>query len=400
MILFCDCFSGISGDMFLGGLIDLGLPIDLLRSELTKLKIPFLIQPEKVSKGSIQATQVKIIDPEEYHYPEHHDHHHRPAKELVRILQESDLSPTIKEKSQSILGKIAQAEGNIHGQKPEEVFLHEVGGLDTLIDITGVLIGLNFFKIKKVFASTIPTGFGFVETTHGKLPIPAPATLELLKGIPIYSGNIPYELTTPTGAALIASLANEFGTLPHMVVEKIGYGAGFHDFETPNILRLLLGRLSEYQHEEENILIETNLDDMSPQIIEYVSEKLFDIGALDVFTTPIFMKKQRPAFKLSVIIEPEILEKAKDIIFQETTTLGFREFKVKKIFLAREERLVDTPWGKIPVKISQHQKGFRITPEYEECKTIAQKFQLPLIDVIHFVHQSAKKLIEQNNPTS
>lgn len=399
MILYCDCFSGISGDMFLGGLVDLGLPIDLLQEELTKLKISFLIQAEKVTKRAIQATQVIITDPEEHHHhthhPDHH-HHHRPAKELVRILQESDLSSSIKEKSISLLWKIAQAEGSIHGQNPEEVFLHEVGGLDTIIDITGAIIGLNYFHIKKVFASTISTGFGFIETAHGKLPIPAPATVELLKGVPIKSGHIPHELTTPTGAAIIAGITNEFGTLPHMVIEKIGYGAGSHDFEIPNTLRLFLGRLSENERTEENILIETNLDDMSPQIIEYVSDKLFEIGALDVFTTPIFMKKQRPAIKLSVIIQPDLFERVKNILFQETTTLGFREFQFKKVFLAREDRFVETVWGKVRVKIAKHQKGFRITPEYEECKTIAQKFQIPLLDVIRFVHQTATERIELN----
>lgn len=396
MILYCDCFSGISGDMFLGSLIDLGLSIDILREELGKLKIPFLIQAEKVKKGSIQATQIKIMNPEEHLHHIHHDnyHHHRPAKELIGILQESDLSPAIKEKSISLLWKIAQAEGKIHGQKPEEVFLHEVGGLDTLIDITGAIIGLNYFQIKKVFASAIPTGFGFIKTAHGKLPIPAPATVELLKGVPIKSGQIPYELTTPTGAVIIANLANEFGPLPYMIIEKIGYGAGYHDFETPNVLRLFLGRVPENEQVEENILIETNLDDMSPQIIEYVSDKLFDIGVLDVFTAPIFMKKQRPAIQLSVIFPPHLLEKVKNILFQETTTLGFRVIHFHKVFLAREDRLVDTAWGKIRVKISKYQKGFKITPEYEECKKIAQKYQIPLLDVIRSIHQSAMEIIE------
>ncbi|NLJ50318.1 MAG: nickel pincer cofactor biosynthesis protein LarC [Candidatus Atribacteria bacterium] len=401
MFLYCDCFSGISGDMFLGALVDLGLPIDKLQEELAKLKIPFFIQAEKVSKGSIQATQIKIIDPKENHYTHHGNHHyHRPAKELVGILQESDLPPLIKEKSISLLWKIAQAEAKIHGRKPEDVFLHEVGGLDTLIDISGTIIGLHFFQIKKVFASTIPTGFGFIETAHGKLPIPAPATVELLKGVPIKSGHIPNELTTPTGAVLIANLVDEFGPLPHMIIEKIGYGAGYHDFETPNVLRLFLGCVPENEQVEENILIETNLDDMSPQIIEYVSDKLFDIGALDVFTTPIFMKKQRPAIQLSVIFPSHLFEKVKNILFQETTTLGFRFIHFNKIFLTREDRLVDTTWGKIRVKISKHQKGFRITPEYEECRKIAQKYQIPLLDVIHSIHQSALETIEPNKPVS
>ena len=398
MILFCDCFSGISGDMFLGGLIDIGLSVDTLRSELIKLKIPFEIEAKHVLTGSIRATQFLIIDPEKVQA--HHPHQHRPARELVRIVQESDLDESIKKKSISIIWKIAQAEGKIHGQKPEDVYLHEIGGLDTLIDITGALIGLSYFKVSKIISSPIPTGSGLINTSHGILPIPAPATIELLKGIPIQAGQTTGELTTPTGAAIISTLADQFGTLPKMIVEKIGYGAGYYDYDRPNVLRLLLGYSSQIKPEEENILIETNLDDMSPQIIEYVSEKLFENGALDVFTTPIYMKKQRPAFQLSVLVSMDKAELLRNIIFQETTTLGVREVLVKKVSLHREDRIIQTVWGKTKVKISYLPKGIKVTPEYEECKKIAREFNIPLLNVFQMIQKTALQILELSQITS
>ena len=369
--------------MFLGGLIDLGLPVDYLKSEVSRLKIPFQLDTQTVLKKSIRAIQVHIVDPEENHH-----HHHRPAAELVRVVQESDLSDPIKKKSISIIGKIARAEGKIHGQKPEEVYLHEIGGVDTLVDIAGVLIGLDYFHIDKIKASSIPTGYGSVLTSHGELPIPAPATIELLRGVPVTGGQVPDELTTPTGAAIISTITEEFGAIPSMIVEGIGYGAGYRDYEKPNVLRLLLGRHSFSLLEEDNILIETNLDDMSPQIAEYVSEKLFEAGALDVYTTPIYMKKHRPAFKLSVLVAYDNLNQVRNLLFQETTTLGLREIAVKKAFLSREDRIVETIWGKTTVKISYHQNGFKVTPEYEECKIIARNSQVPLIEVIRSVQNT------------
>lgn len=375
--------------MFLGGLIDLGLPVDYLKSEIAKMKIPFQFHAITTKKGSIQAVQIEIADPEESE-SHHVDHHHRPVAELIRIIQESKLSHSIREKSTTILWKIAQAEGKIHGQNPENVYLHEVGGVDTLIDITGVLIGVNYLAINKIMASIIPTGYGFISTSHGTLPIPAPATAELLKGIPVTAGHVPGELTTPTGAALIGTMAEQFGSIPPMIIERIGYGAGHRDYESPNVLRLLLGRDLPTSQHEENILIETNIDDMSPQIVDYVSEKLFEAGALDVYTTPIYMKKQRPAFMLSVIVPPSRLQEFRDLLFKETTTLGIREISFKKVSLPREDMELETTWGKTKVKISRYRDGIKLTPEYEECKSIARQFHLPLIEVIHAVRNAAE----------
>ncbi|MDI3543719.1 MAG: pyridinium-3,5-bisthiocarboxylic acid mononucleotide nickel chelatase, partial [Candidatus Atribacteria bacterium] len=310
--LYLDCFSGISGDMFLSSLLDLGISSSLFISEIKKMPIPFEIEIKKVQKHNISATQIKIKE------EEHQHHHHRPARELIRIIRESPFTPSIKEKAQEMVRKIAEVEAKIHGADPQEIHLHEVGGVDTLVDITGVLIALHMLEIDEICSSPIPTGHGWVESAHGLLPIPAPATLELLRGIPIYSGEVEGELTTPTGAVLVSTLSKSFGSLPSCQIEKIGYGAGERDYSYPNVLRAIIGKKEVHLKEEKNLVIETNIDDMSPQIVEYLTEKLFQEGALDVFITPIFMKKQRPAFQLSVITPLFLKTKMEEVILKET----------------------------------------------------------------------------------
>ncbi len=372
--------------MFLSSLLDLGISPSLFISEIKKISIPFEIEIEKVQKQNISATQVKIR--EEKHY------HHRPARELIRIIQESPFPPSIKEKAQEIVWKIAEVEAKIHGADPQEIYLHEVGGADTLVDVIGVLMALHMLGIEEIRSSPIPTGHGWVETAHGRLPIPAPATLELLRGIPVYSGEIEGELTTPTGAALVSSLSESFGDLPPCQIEKVGYGAGEKDYPHPNVLRAIMGKRESRLKEEKNLMIETNIDDMSPQVVEYLTEKLFQAGALDVFITPIFMKKQRPAFQLSVIAPPFLKSKIEEIILKETTTLGVREYQVDKYFLPREEIEILTPWGKVRGKLSYWGEMVKITPEYEDCKKIAAQEKIPLLQVIQEAQREGEKIAE------
>jgi len=384
--LYLDCFSGISGDMLLSALLDLGISASIFIPEIKKIPIPFEIEIKKVQKHNISATQVKIKEEEH--------HHHRPARELIRIIQESPFPSSIKEKAQEIVRKIAEVEARIHGTNPQEIHLHEVGGVDTLVDITGVLIALRMLEIEEIRSSPIPTGHGWVEAAHGLLPIPAPATLELLRGIPIYSGEVEGELTTPTGAALISSLSKSFGSLPFCQIEKVGYGAGERDYSYPNVLRAIMGKRETHLKEEKNLVIETNIDDMSPQIVEYLTEKLFQEGALDVFVTPIFMKKQRPAFQLSVITSPFLKGKMEEVILKETTTLGVREYQVDKYFLPREEIEIPTPWGKVRGKLSSFGEMIKITPEYEDCKKIAAQEKIPLLQVIQEAQKEGEKIAE------
>lgn len=379
-ILYLDCFSGISGDMFLSALVDLGIDSEWLKSELSKLPLDFELLVKKVKKQHIVATQIEVIDRESV--PSHTHHPHRPAKELLRIIDQSPFPPKVKTKAKEIISKIAQAEAKIHDQNPEEVHLHEVGGVDTLIDITGTILALDRLGIQQVIASPVVTGRGMITTAHGVLPVPAPATLELLKGVPISSGTVEAELTTPTGAALISSLATSFGPLPEITIQAIGYGAGHQDLPLPNILRAIKGTATSSVLAEKNLIIETNIDDMSPQVVEHLSEKLFEAGALDVFTTPIFMKKYRPAFRISVIASPHLASTLREIIFTETTTLGIREYQVTKHFLSREEKEISTPWGAVRVKVVHYNQNYTVRPEYEDCKRIAQENGIPLQKVI------------------
>ncbi len=385
-ILYLDCFSGISGDMFLGALLDLGIEMD---SFVTTLKnfvpLPFEMAVKRVKKGGITATKVDVFEP--------HPPPARSSKELLDLLWRGSAPETLKERASSVVQKIAEAEGKIHGIPSQEVHLHEVGGADTLVDVVGVIYGLELLGVRTVYSSPLPTGRGLVHTTHGVLPVPAPATLELLKGVPIYLGQEEGELTTPTGAALARSLVCSFGSCPQMIVERIGYGAGTKDYSLPNVLRAILGEKEETTTQEKNIVLETNIDDVSPQVIGYLTERLFEAGALDVFVTPIYMKKQRPAFMVSVLATPPSVSRLRNLLFEETTTLGLREYEVTKWALPRQNISFMTPWGEVRGK-AVHKGGRKyIFPEYEDCKRIASLYHLPLFEVIR---ELTKSIPEEN----
>jgi len=384
-IAYFDCFSGISGDMTLGALVDGGLSIDSLRSELVKLNLPgYEIEVEMVKRSGIAATKVRVII-------DNKEQKSRHLADILNIIDGSSLSDTIKRKSGMIFKRLGEAEARVHGTTTDKIHFHEVGAVDSIVDIVGSVIGLELLGISQIMTSAVNVGSGTVQTSHGLLPIPAPATADMLKGIPFYESSTTLELTTPTGAAIISTLGASFGPLPTMRVDRIAYGAGDKDLpDRPNVLRLMIGELAATYVEDTSIVIETNIDDMNPQVYDYVIEKLMQQGAQDVFLTPIIMKKGRPAILLSVLTDKSKADMILDTIFRETTSIGVRIQEVGRKKLGRELKEVDTIYGKIRVKISKHGDDIlTATPEYEDCRKIAEEKQIPLKQVM----EEAKKHI-------
>jgi len=382
-----DCFSGISGDMVLAALVDLGWPVKELERELDKLDLfDYQIEAEKVAKKGITSTQINISIKE--------DKKERKLKDILSILDKSKLEEKIKEQSRAIFIRLANVEAKIHGKSPEEIHFHELGGLDTIIDVVGAVAGMKYLGIDKVYSSSLSLGKGFVKCSHGTIPVPAPATLELLKGIPVCGSNIEAELVTPTGAAIISTVAENFGQMPPMKIDNIGYGAGQRDLPIPNLLRVSLGMLKNAYEEDVVSLIQTNIDDMNPEFYEHIADRLFHQGALDVFLTPIQMKRTRPATMLSVITDEEKTEKMLELIFDETTTLGVRISKIKRRKLNREGRKVATKYGKVEVKIGKLDGMVKnISPSYEECRKIATRLNIPLKKIYQEAKQAAFDLL-------
>ncbi len=380
MILYLDCFSGISGDMFLAALLDLGVAEEAWLQELHKLPLTdYHVEVRQAHKGFLSGTQVDIIAHE--HHPHRHLHH------LLDIVEQSSLSAFVKEKAQQVFRLLAETEARIHHLPVEEVHFHELSGVDTIIDVVGSLIALELLQVDEVYASPLPLGEGITEIAHGVIPLPAPATLEILRGVPVYSSGIRGELVTPTGAALVTTLAKQFGPLPLMKIHRIGYGAGHMDLPIPNLLRAFLGEQVHSTQEEEIVLLETNIDDLNPQVYGYLMEKLFHAGALDVTFTPTIMKKGRPGIILQVLLPPEREETLMHLLFQETPTLGVRKHRIIRTTMERETREIDTPWGPVKVKVSRYGSFTKCTPEFEDCKAIAQKWGLPLLTVMKEVER-------------
>ena len=388
-IAYFDCFSGISGDMTVGALLDAGLKIETLEKELKKLGLSgYQLEVNKVVKKGISTTQFKVKIKEEGV--------ERRFKDILTILEESKLDEEIKKETKKIFFNIAQAESKIHQKDIDRIHFHEIGGLDSIIDITSVVIGIKTLGIEEIYSSALPVGKGFVKCAHGVIPVPAPATLELLKNIPTYSGGIESEMITPTGAAIIGTLANSFGERPLMKIERIGYGAGEKEFSIPNLLRVSIGEkilkdenLKDSYVSDEAVLIETNIDDMSPEFYDYIIDKLFTQGALDVFLTPIQMKKNRPAHMLSVIGYEQDLKGILEVLFSESTTLGVRIREIKRLRLAQQNFIAETKYGKIKIKVAMFKGEIKnIAPEYEDCKKMAKQYQIPLKEV----YEEAKKI--------
>ncbi len=373
-IAYFDCFSGISGDMIIGALLDSGLDFGYLKKELKKLNLKgYEIAARKIVKNGIAATKFDVTE------QGHHNHHEeRNISEINRIIDKSSLEDNIKKQIKDIFQKIASAEAKIHKKPIDKIHFHEIGAIDTIIDVASAAIVLKKLGIEKIFCSKLNVGTGFVEFSHGKFPVPAPATAEILRGVPVYHNGTKAELVTPTGAAIITHFSEKFGDMPSMKAEKIGYGAGTKDLEQPNVLRVFIGQLDENKSETINV-IETNIDNMNPEIYPYVIDKLMESGALDAYLTNIIMKKGRPAIKLTVLCDMKDTEKLTKIIFDETTTLGIRVLTAARKKLNREIKIVKTKYGNIRVKISRLNGEVKnIMPEYEDCAKIAKKNKVPL----------------------
>jgi len=361
--------------MVLGALVDAGLPFEVLSRIVDSLRVPGCkITFERLKRAGISATKVDVIIPSQSK--------RRPA-EILNLIDSLNLPLSLKEKSKEIFLNLAKAEVKIHEESLGSLHLHELGSLDTLIDIVGTVVGLDIMGIEKIYASGVNVGGGTVKTSHGTLPVPAPATVELLKGAPIYSSSeIEAELTTPTGAALLKGLSCRYGPIPNMRLEKIGYGAGGKDLSSPNVLRVLIGEVEGSSQEDLVVVLETNIDDMNPQFYEYVTNCLFKKGALDVFLTPAYMKKSRPGVILTVICEEVRKEELLKTIFEETTTLGVRISSTRRRKLEREIKVFQSSLGEVKVKLGAlGGKTISASPEYDDCKRIAKERNLPLREV-------------------
>jgi hypothetical protein len=468
-----DCIAGASGDMILGALVDAGLPVSELARRLAALHLDdFELEARRVAKNAFAATKVDVIVQD--NVPERH------LGDIIAIVEESDLADEIKERATAIFRQIGEAEAGIHGTTLDEVHLHELGGVDTIVDVVGALVGLDALGIERVVVSPVPLGRGFIRGAHGRIPLPAPATVSLLKGVPVVGSPLQVETVTPTGAALLATLGDEFGPLPSMTLEAVGYGAGSRDLPVPNVLRLLIGQSegstpthhhhahghdhshhhdhehahsdhdhthghspkeehghrhdhqhthSDHGHHQEHAepdcdpvahghshesgqhpqhhsgtdnqscmdldklsVLETNIDDLNPEVYEHVMNALFDRGALDVYLAPIQMKKNRPATLLRVLCRPEDVQRMTDVLFQETSTLGIREQTVDRHALPRVVESVKTGYGPVHVKIATLNDGsVKSAPEYEDCRRLAQQQGVPLREVYQAAQAVARE---------
>lgn len=373
-LAYFDCFSGISGDMTLGALADAGVSIDTLRSELAELGLSgYELKSEKVVRAGIAATKVSVV-------VDRKDQPVRFLNDILAVIDGSSLSPDVRRKSAAVFRRLAEAEAKVHAVTPDKVHFHEVGAVDAIVDVVGAVIGLELLGITRITASAVNVGSGTVTTSHGTFPVPAPATAELLAGVPMYQSSTRFELATPTGAAIISTLSSFFGPLPAMKTERIAYGAGDNDFPgRPNVLRIMIGEPVTAYEEDSSILIESNIDDMSPQIYEHLIGKLMGAGAHDAYLTPIIMKKGRPAILLSVLTDRATSDALLDMIFRETTSIGVRIHEVGRRKLGRELREVDTPHGTVRVKVSTRGgEILTVTPEYEDCRLLAERNRVPL----------------------
>lgn len=413
-IAYLDCFSGISGDMFLGALVDAGVPFELLQRTVRALNIGADLEHTRVERNGISATKIDVVvngkkdlPREEFWEEQHalhqgHEHHEEPSApthgrhlaEILKIIAAAPISDGAKRTASAIFIALGEAEAKVHNVSVEKVHFHEVGAADAIVDIVCAAVGAEQLGVDRIMASPLNVGGGTVKCAHGVMPVPAPATLELLSGVPVYSGQVQRELVTPTGAAIVRVLASQFGPLPVMITESIGYGAGARSFQQhPNVLRLVVGESVEAGQAnagsqgdpalEEISVLEANLDDLSPQVVGYTAERLLAAGALDVFTTTVQMKKGRPGTLLTVLTARQDEARLRGILFEETSTLGVRSRREMRHVLARRHAAVNTQWGEVRIKIgSLHDVDLNVAPEYEDCRRIARERNLPLKTVM------------------
>jgi uncharacterized protein (TIGR00299 family) protein len=380
-IIYFDCYAGISGDMTVGALLDLGVPLEYLQVELDKLGLPsgsFELSMSRTERQHIPALKFDVAV---------HDHHtHRKYAAIDAMIAGSGLAEPVKVRARTIFQRLAEAEAKVHGVAVAEVHFHEVGAVDSIIDIVGAAICLEFLGVEAIYASALPLGSGFVETAHGRLPVPAPATAELLRGVPVHGCCGAGERVTPTGAAIVAALAVGFGAQPEMLLDKIGCGAGGKDFpDCPNILRAFLGRSAEKTLAvDEIIVVEANIDDSTAELLGYAMERLFEEGALDVFFSPIQMKKNRPGVMISFLCRTHRLERLAQLLLTETSAIGLRYYRAERMVLRRQIVEQQTEFGPVRFKQVFDNNGavMRTTPEYEDCRRIARETELPCQEVM------------------
>jgi hypothetical protein len=387
-VAYLDCLSGISGDMTLGALVDAGVDLAALNAAVESLGLPGCrLVAREVKKHGFRATQVTV----EYE-PEHA---HRHLADILPMIDAGRLTARQKDLARRIFTRLAEAEAKVHGTTIEKVHFHEVGAADSIADVVGAAVGWDLLGVDRIVASPIPTGTGKIKIAHGLTSVPAPATAELLQGVPLAESSVSCELTTPTGAAIVTTLADAFGPLPSMTIAGIGYGAGSRDLEEqPNVLRLLVGEASQAARAEQVWVLETNLDDVTGELIGYCTTRLWEAGALDVSTTAIQMKKNRPGVKLSVLCRASEVEAVEAILFEETTTLGVRRWPVSRSVLVRRAHQVETPWGPIEGKLGELGGGsLRFTPEFESCRRAATEHGVPL----RVVYEAAQKAFDPDD---
>ena len=379
-LAYFDCFSGISGDMTLGALVDAGCDLQLLRAYLAGLQVSgWAISAEKVWKNGVSATSVRVLTEDQSK--------HRSLSAILEILEASNLSDTVKENATAIFRRLGEAEASVHGVPPGRIHFHEVGAVDAIVDIVGACIGFETLGIQRFACSPLNVGGGTAKMAHGILPVPAPATAKLLQGKPTYANGVQKELVTPTGAAIVSTLCDTFGPQPPMSVSAIGYGAGSADLDgQPNVVRIMLGESTEKVvpgFDEEISIVEANLDDMNPQIYGYFLEKALGAGALDVYTTPVQMKKNRPGTLLTLLCKPQDASALISLIFAETTTFGVRSYAAQRRTLPRESVSVHTKFGDVRIKLSRINGHIRrVAPEFEDCRKLATEKNVPLHQVI------------------
>ena len=404
-ILYYDCFAGISGDMNLAALIDLGVDEQYLVDELSKLEIDgYHIKISSDMRRGISGTKLEVVLEHEQHDHHHeighehdhakdghHHHEHRSFKVIKALIENSGLSTFVKEKSIAIFRKLAEAEGKVHNMQVDDVNFHEVGAIDSIVDIVGAAICIDFLKPSKILASRIELGSGMVKCAHGLFPVPAPATMDVLKGIPVKTGTVPFEATTPTGASILAVLVDEFVEKNKFNIEKIGYGIGHKDSEIPNVLRVLLCNEDNSGFKTDTVtVIECNIDDMNPEIYDSVFEKLFEKGALDVYISNISMKKSRPAIMLSVLCKFNLIKEMTYVLLSQTSTLGVRTYEVQRYMLEREVVEIETSLGKVRVKKAWSGDIVKYKPEYDDCIKIANERNMPVAQVMLLVQKEIK----------
>lgn len=388
-VLYVDCFSGISGDMMLGALLDMGIDQDKFLCELNKLGLKgYEIIIKKTTNNSIKGTDVNVVLTNDEEVKS------RNFKQICEIIDNSNLNIYIKNMSKKIFLELAEAEAAVHNKKIEEIHFHEVGAVDSIIDIVGTVICIDMLGIIKIYASALHEGHGFVECCHGALPVPVPAVVQMLKNsnIPVISEDINTELVTPTGLAIIKSMSSGYGKMPLIMIEKIGYGMGKREIGRLNALRVIMGEIIEEDKLTDEILIlETNIDDSTAETVGYTTEKLFEAGALDVYTMPVYMKKNRPGILITVIAKKDDESKLINILFKETSTLGVRKSYKQRTVMNREIVKISTEHGDVRVKIASHGDIKKCVPEYEDCRDMAKRVGISLNDIYKMVEENSEQ---------